>query len=284
MLLLLIALLLVGGGADAAQPKPKPRPIPIAEPGALAIDYQAGFAVADRKLNRVVRIDLRTGARRILVAGLREIDAVTYDDQFRLYVGSANRIYRIDGRRKVLLAGTATRAYTGDGGPATAASLDGLGGFDVDHDETIVLSEYDNRIRFIGPDGKISTIAGTGEESYAGDGGPATKALLEHPHDIATRADREVVIADSQNGVLRRVDPAGVITTLAKGFRAPVAVQAAPATRSSSPTRARTPSTSSPRTAAHVASSAGQRHRRTSRSTRTTRSTSPSSPGHAGCC
>ena len=225
MLLLLIALLLVGGGADAAQPKPKPRPIPIAEPGALAIDYQGGLAVADRKLNRVVRIDLRTGARRILVAGLREIDAVTYDDQFRLYVGSANRIYRIDGRRKVLLAGTATRAYTGDGGPATAASLDGLGGFDVDHDETIVLSEYDNRIRFIGPDGKISTIAGTGEEGYAGDGGPATKALLEHPHDIATRADREVVIADSQNGVLRRVDPAGVITTLAKGFRAPVAVQ-----------------------------------------------------------
>ena len=193
--------------------------------GALAIDYQGGLAVADRKLNRVVRIDLRTGARRILVAGLREIDAVTYDDQFRLYVGSANRIYRIDGRRKVLLAGTATRAYTGDGGPATAASLDGLGGFDVDHDETIVLSEYDNRIRFIGPDGKISTIAGTGEEGYAGDGGPATKALLEHPHDIATRADREVVIADSQNGVLRRVDPAGVITTLAKGFRAPVAVQ-----------------------------------------------------------
>ncbi len=228
MLLLLIALLLVGGGsADAARqtPKPKPRPIPIVEPGALAIDYQGGLAVADRKLNRVVRIDLRTGARRILVAGLREIDAVTYDDQYRLYVGSANRIYRIDGRRKVLLAGTATRAYTGDGGPATAASLDGLGGFDVDHDETIVLSEYDNRIRFIGPDGKISTIAGTGEEGYAGDGGPATKALLKHPHDIATRADREVVIADSQNGVLRRVDPAGVITTLAKGFRAPVALQ-----------------------------------------------------------
>src|SRR6478672_8649119 len=166
MLLLLTALLLVGGSADAAQPKPrpKPRPIPIVEPGALAIDYQGGLAVADRKLNRVVRIDLRPGARRILVAGLREIDAVTYDDQFRLYVGSANRIYRIDGRRKVLLAGTATRAFTGDGGPATAASLDGLGGFDVDHDETIVLSEYDNRVRFIGPDGKISTIAGTGEE------------------------------------------------------------------------------------------------------------------------
>ena len=227
MLLLLIVLLLVGGGeADAAQPKPKPRPVPIVEPGALAIDYQGGLAVADRKLSRVVRIDLRTGARRILVAGLREIDAVTYDDQYRLYVGSANRIYRIDGRRKVLLTGNGTRAYAGDGGPATAAPLDGLGGFDVDHDETIVLSEYDNRIRFIGPDGKISTIAGTGE-GYAGDGGPATTSLLKHPHDIQTRVDREVVIADSQNGVLRRVDPAGVITTLAKGFRAPVAVQGA---------------------------------------------------------
>jgi hypothetical protein len=173
----------------------------------------------------VVRIDLATGKRRILVSGLRDIVAVTYDDEYRLYVGAGERIYRIDGRRKVVLAGTGKSQFAGDGAPATAASFAGLGGFDVDHDETIVAAEYDNRIRFIGADGRISTIGGTGEEGYAGDGGPATSALFTHPHDIQLRIDREVIVAHSHNGVLRRIDPAGVVTTIATGFRAPVAVQ-----------------------------------------------------------
>jgi DNA-binding beta-propeller fold protein YncE len=90
---------------------------------------------------------------------------------------------------------------------------------------TITAAEYGNCIRFIDEHGKISTIAGTGEEGYSGDGGPATSALLRHPHDVAIRIDREVIVVDSHNGALRRIDPAGIITTIASGFRAPVAVQ-----------------------------------------------------------
>ena len=143
----------------------------------------------------------------------------------RLYVAAGDRIYRVAGGRKTLVAGNGQRGHTGDGGPATAASFGGIGGFEVDHDESIVVAEYDNWIRFIDPNGIVSTIAGTGEEGYAGDGGPARAALLRHPHDLALRADREVIVADSHNGVLRRIDPAGTITTLATGFSAPVAVK-----------------------------------------------------------
>jgi hypothetical protein len=218
-----------GGGQAAAPAKRKPPPVVrIVEPGALALDYRGGLVVADRKLNRVVRIDLRTGKRRVLVSRLRDIVALAYDDMLRLYVGAGDRIYRISIGRKVLVAGNGRRGHNGDGGPATAASLSGLSGFEVDHDETITIAEYDNWIRFVDENGAIRTIAGTGEEGYAGDGGPARAALLRHPHDLALRIDREVIVADSHNHVLRRIDPAGNISTFATGFGAPIAVKGGP--------------------------------------------------------
>src|SRR5687768_7245406 len=81
--------------ATAAPEQRKARVIRIAEPGALTSDYRGGLLVADRKLNRVVRIDLRSGRRRVIVTGLRDIVALAYDDMLRLYVGAGDRIYRI---------------------------------------------------------------------------------------------------------------------------------------------------------------------------------------------
>ena len=217
---------MVAASVAASDAKRKPRPVKIVQPGALAYDYaRDDLVVADRKLNRVVRIDLRTGKRKVAVTGLRDIVGLAYDDMTRLYVAAGDRIYRVARGRKTLVAGNGQRGHTGDGGPATAASFGGIGGFDVDHDESIVVAEYDNWVRFIDPNGIVSTIAGTGEEGYAGDSGPARAALLRHPHDLALRADREVIVADSHNGALRRIDPAGTITTLASGFWAPVAVK-----------------------------------------------------------
>jgi hypothetical protein len=227
-LLAIVAVAWAGGGQAATPSKRTPPAVRIVEPGSLALDYAGGLFVADRRLNRVVRIDLRSGRRRVVVGGVRDIGSLAVDDMRRLYVGSGERIYRIQSGRKVLVAGTGRRGHSGDGGPATAASLSGLSGFEVDHDETIAIAEYDNWIRFIDASGTISTLAGTGEEGYAGDGGPARTALLRHPHDLALRIDRELIVADSHNGVLRRIDPAGNISTFATGFGAPIAVQGGP--------------------------------------------------------
>jgi len=212
----------------AAPGKHKPRPVRIADPGALAVDSRGGLLVADRRLNRIVRINLRSGKRRVVVTGLRDIVALAYDDLGRLYVGAGSRIYRIVGGGKTVVVGNGQRGHTGDGGPATAASIAGLSGFEVDHDKSIVIAEYDNWIRFVDPNGIVSTLAGTGEEGYAGDGGPARAAALSHPHDLALRIDREVIVADSHNGVLRRIDPAGTISTFSAGYLAPVAVKGGP--------------------------------------------------------
>jgi hypothetical protein len=224
----LLALSAACSGDTAAAPERAVPPIRIAEPGALALDSRGGLLVADRKLSRVVRIDLRTGRRRVVAARLRDIVALAYDDMGRLYVGAGDRILRLDGARRTVVAGTGRRGRTGDGGPATAATIGGLGGFEVDHDETITIAEYDNGIRFVDGTGTISTIAGTGEEGYAGDGGPARAALLRHPHDLALRIDREVIVADSHNGVLRRIAPDGTIGTFADGFSSPIAVKGGP--------------------------------------------------------
>ncbi len=205
----LVLVLAVGCGAADAAPR-KPKPIRIAVPGPLALTPDGrALVVGDRQLRRVVRVDLRTRRRTIVASGFPDaVVGLGYDDTNRLYVASLDRVYRLDGNRKVVVAGTGTRGHTGDGGPATAAQLAGATGIDVDHDERIAIAEYDNWIRVVEADGTIRTVAGNGGTGRDGDGGPATAALLGHPHDVVWRRDG-FVIADSHNGVLRRVDAVG---------------------------------------------------------------------------
>ena len=221
---LLAACLAACAGDEEGSTRASKPPLRIAEPGALAADHAGALYVADRALHRVIRIDLASGSRSVAVTGIRDIVALAFDDMDRLYVGAGERIYRLDGPGKTLMAGTGERGHGGDLGPATEASLAGLSGFELDHDETIYIAEYDNTVRFIHPDGIIETLAGTGRAGYAGDGGPARQALVAHPHDVAVRRNG-VVIADSHNGVLRFASHAGWIETLARGFEAPVVVE-----------------------------------------------------------
>jgi streptogramin lyase len=216
--------LLVGCGASAAETaRPKPRPVRIVQPGPLALAPDGALIVGDRALRRVVRLDLRTRRRTVVATGFpAAIVGLAYDDMGRLYVSAGDRIVRIAGRRKVLVAGTGARGHTGDGGPATVATLAGATGFDVDHDEGIAIAEYDNWIRVVTAGGTITSRAGNGETGYEGDGGPATAALLAHPHDVVWRRGGVLVIADSHNGVLRRIAADGTIATFATGFGAPI--------------------------------------------------------------
>ena len=104
--LVLGLLLMFAVSVAASDAKRKLRPVRIVEPGALAYDYaRDDLLVADRKLNRVVRIDLRSGKRRVAVTGLRHIVGLAYDDMTRLYVAAGDRIYRVAGGRKTLVAG-----------------------------------------------------------------------------------------------------------------------------------------------------------------------------------
>ncbi len=85
-----------------------------------------------------------------------------------------------------------------------------------------IVDSGNNRVREVGLDGTIRTVAGTGTAGFSGDGGPAARAQLNGPTGIAVDATGALFIADSGNNRVRRVSPDGTITTVAgsgtKGF------------------------------------------------------------------
>ncbi len=114
------------------------------------------------------------------------------------------------------IAGNGTVGYGGDGGMATAAEFHYPVGIGVDAANTLYIGDYTNdRIRKITPTGIITTVAGNGTHGYSGDGGSATAAQLAWPSHVAVDAGGNLYIADNANNRVRKVDPAGIITTIA---------------------------------------------------------------------
>jgi len=135
-----------------------------------------------------------------------------------LYIADThnNCIRKVDSKGIVsTVAGTARAGYSGDGGPATKAQLNYPWGVAVSKDGSLYIADQRNqRVRKVGRDGVISTVAGTGRARYSGDGGQARKACLSFPQCVAVSADGSLLIADTHNFRIRKVDPTGFITTV----------------------------------------------------------------------
>ncbi len=114
------------------------------------------------------------------------------------------------------VAGNGTAAYSGDGGPATSASINSPLRIAVDSAGNLYLAEgNDNRVRKVAPNGTITTVAGTGVAGFGGDGGAASAALLNAPGAVAVDAAGNLYIGDRNNNRVRKVTPGGTITTVA---------------------------------------------------------------------
>jgi sugar lactone lactonase YvrE len=114
------------------------------------------------------------------------------------------------------VAGNGWEGFSGDGGYATNAELYNPLSMTVDTSGNLFIADlYNHRIREVGTDGIITTMAGNGTAAYFGDGGQATNASLDQPGGVAVDAYGNVFIADCDNNRIRRVDNNGIITTLA---------------------------------------------------------------------
>ncbi len=114
------------------------------------------------------------------------------------------------------VAGNGTAGFSGDGGLATSAQLNGPGHVAFDALGNMFIADcINNRIRKVNTSGIISTIAGNGTPAYSGDGGTSILASLNYPWGITFDTSGNLYIADIQNNCIRKVNTSGTITTVA---------------------------------------------------------------------
>jgi len=214
-----------GGPATAAQ---------LNAPNGLALD-SGNLYIAEAVGQRVRRVDLATGTITTFAgtgvagfggnggpaaAALLNGPLCLALDSANLYVAeySNNRVRRVDLATGTIttFAGTGVAGFGGDGGPATAAQLNGPTYVAGGSGNLYISENNNNRVRRVDlATGTITTFAGTGTVGSAGDGGPATAAELRSPGGLAVDSGN-VYIADTANHRVRRVDLAtGAITTFA---------------------------------------------------------------------
>ncbi len=147
---------------------------------------------------------------------------IALDQAGNLYIADSrnNRIRMVSTKGLITtVAGTGTIGFSGDGGQATLANLDNPSGVAVDGSGNIYIGDTgNNRIRRVGTNGTITTIAGTGVAGATGDGGPAIQATLSSPMDLDFDSNGNLYVCTSAR--IRRINPAGVIVTIAgTGFQ-----------------------------------------------------------------
>lgn len=153
-----------------------------------------------------------------LAASFNNPAGAYYDAVGNIYVVeySGHRIRKINTSGIVsTFAGNGIAGYSGDGGPATAASLYyPIDLLDDAAGNVYIVDNTNHRIRKVDVAGNISTYAGNGIAAYSGDGGPATAASLRNPNRMTIDAAGNIFIADASNNVIRKVSNTGIITTV----------------------------------------------------------------------
>ncbi len=211
-------------------------------PNRVAVDGLGTLVILDHGNNRVRRVD--TAGIITTVAGngtigstgdggpgtqasLFPLRAIATDEHGNVYIGSSvstSEPWSYDNRVRLLdSAGTIDTVVgigeNGDGGSALDAVIDPQG-VTTDRDpryaDLYIADGRNNQVRKVDAvTGVVSTVAGTGEAGFSGDGAPATAARLWGPSDVALDANGNLYIADQNNKRVRRIDPRGYIATVA---------------------------------------------------------------------
>ncbi|HXF04152.1 MAG TPA: hypothetical protein VNM72_01900 [Blastocatellia bacterium] len=206
-------------------------------PLGLLFDTLGNLLIADTGNNRIRRIDASGIITTVAGSGIRGMGgdgqpalAAQFNAPAALALAPDGKLLIADlGNQRIrsldasAIVRTEAGGGLGDGGPATAALLNLPYGLVSDSAGTLYIADTNNhRIRKVvasqGSDGTtltITTIAGTGQSGFSGDGGPAIEARLNFPRGLALDPQGNLYIADTNNHRIRRIDPWGRITTVA---------------------------------------------------------------------
>lgn len=208
-------------------------------PWGLAVDAAGNIYFAERIDNRVRRVDpagiittiAGTGTPGYSGDGGPASRAQIYNP-FGLATDSVGNLYIADTANKRIrmvkpdgtittVAGNGLPSESGDGGLATSAQISTPTAVGVDSVGNIYITEG-NRVRKVTAGGIITTFAGTGAPGATGDGGLATSATLQGPQGVTVDGTGNVYIGDTSNNRIRKVDTAGIITSIAGAHPGPV--------------------------------------------------------------
>jgi len=220
-----------GGAATSAE---------LSYPGSVAVDGAGNVYIADSANQRVREVVASSGEIITFagtgVGGYSGDGGAATSDQLYLPIGVAvdsagnvyiadqgdNRVREVNSSTGIIttVAGNGTAGYSGEGGAATSAMLDGPTSVTVDAAGNIYIADTgNNRIREVtASSGIITTIGGTGVEGYSGDGGPALSAELDSPDGIAVDTIGNVYSADEANQRIRAIGAINPLPTPALSF------------------------------------------------------------------
>jgi len=183
-------------------------------PSAVALDSKGNLYIADSKNQSVREVsngNLSTVVGILTTATkLNNPTGIAFDATGALYIADTGnrRVYKFAGGNLATFAGNGLSGFSGDNGPATAAAVFDPFGVAVDAAGNVYIADTDNsRIRKVSLSGTITTIAGNGRNNYTGDGGLATNASMYFPRGVAVDAAGNVYVADTNNNVIRLLQP-----------------------------------------------------------------------------
>ena len=142
--------------------------------------------------------------------------AVAVDPAGNVFIADTNncRVREINAVTGVIntVAGTGFCGFTGDG-LAVANGVEYPQGVAVDANDNLFISDYSDRVRWVSPNGIMTTIAGTGAAGYGGDGGLGTAAILYEPTGVALDSSGDVLVSDYNNGRVRSISAFAAVGT-----------------------------------------------------------------------
>jgi sugar lactone lactonase YvrE len=197
----------------------------------MAVDNDENLYIVDNITLRVRKVTASTGIITTVAgngtssfsndgqpatnAGLGTTYSIAVDKSGNIYLGTTGRIRKVDAVTGIIntIAGGSGLGFSGDGGPATAASLQAPSSITVDTAGNIYFTDLQRIRKVTAATGIITTIAGSGAQGYAGDGGPAAQAVFSAPRSITCDAAGNIYLFDNNNNIIRKITAAtGIIT------------------------------------------------------------------------